>query len=98
MKSLHIGLNAVDPASYETPFELNACEAEAQDMRRHRRFAASCSEEPAHGSDEDSGADDGGDARDDLHWSTLPCIEPSPPPRCSGGGLRLHMAQLVELA
>jgi hypothetical protein len=34
VKSLHIGLNAVDPASYGAPFELNACEADARDMRR----------------------------------------------------------------
>ncbi len=34
VKSLHIGLNAVDPASYGAPFELNACEADAHDMRR----------------------------------------------------------------
>ena len=34
VKSLHIGLNAVDPASYGAPFELNACEADARDMGR----------------------------------------------------------------
>jgi hypothetical protein len=34
VKSLHIGLNAVDPASYGAPFELIACEADARDMRR----------------------------------------------------------------
>ena len=34
VKSLHIGLNAVDPASYGAPFELKACEADAHDMRR----------------------------------------------------------------
>ena len=34
VKSLHIGLNAVDPASYGAPFELKACEADARDMRR----------------------------------------------------------------
>jgi hypothetical protein len=34
VKSLHIGLNAVDPASYGAPFELNACEADARDMSR----------------------------------------------------------------
>jgi hypothetical protein len=34
VKSLHIGLNAVDPASYGAPFELKACEADARDMAR----------------------------------------------------------------
>jgi metacaspase-1 len=34
VRSLHIGLNAVDPASYGAPFELQACEADAKDMRR----------------------------------------------------------------
>ena len=34
VKSLHIGLNAVDPASYGAPFGLTACEADARDMRR----------------------------------------------------------------
>lgn len=33
MKSLHIGLNAVDPRSYGAAFELTACEADAVDMR-----------------------------------------------------------------
>ncbi len=34
VKSLHIGLNAVDPASYGAPYELKACEADARDMAR----------------------------------------------------------------
>jgi len=34
VKSLHIGVNAVDPASYGAPFELIACEADARDMAR----------------------------------------------------------------
>ena len=34
VRSLHIGLNTVDPASYGAPFELIACEADARDMRR----------------------------------------------------------------
>ncbi len=34
VRSLHIGLNAVDPASYGAPFELMACEADARDMAR----------------------------------------------------------------
>ncbi|GAA1061445.1 caspase family protein [Agromyces bracchium] len=33
MKSLHVGLNAVDPKSYGAPYELLACEADAADMR-----------------------------------------------------------------
>ena len=37
VRSLHIGLNAVDPGSHGAPFELDACEADARDMRASRR-------------------------------------------------------------